>query len=66
MLSLFFTWYDLASPGMLNDNIHLLNGSGSAANITVTMPGALGINVALPAGLETFISFGHGKSADRW
>ena len=59
-LASLFTWYDLASPGMLNDNIHLLNGSGSAANISVTMPGALGINVALPAGQETYVSFGQG------
>jgi photosystem II stability/assembly factor-like uncharacterized protein len=59
-LTSFFTWYDLASPGMLNDNIHLLNGSGSVANITVTMPGALGVNVVLPAGQETYVSFGQG------
>jgi hypothetical protein len=60
LLSLYFTWYDLASPGMLNDNIHLLNGSGSTANITVSMPGATAIPVTLPAGQETFVSFGHG------
>jgi IPT/TIG domain-containing protein len=60
IVSLYFTWYDLASPGMLNDNIHLLNGSGSTANITVTMPGATAIPVTLPAGQETFVSFGHG------
>jgi hypothetical protein len=37
---------------MLADTIQLLNPGGSAANITVTMPAALGINVALAAGQE--------------
>jgi hypothetical protein len=58
--SLYFTWYDLASPGMRADNIHLLNTSSATANITVTMPGASAINVALTAGQETYVSFGQG------
>jgi IPT/TIG domain-containing protein len=56
----YFPWYDLASPGMLADNIHLLNAGGALANITVTLPGANAINVALPAGQETYVSFGQG------
>ena len=56
----YFQWFDMASPGMSNDNIHLLNTSGSTANVTVTMPGAMGINVSLAAGSETHLSFGPG------
>src|SRR5256885_13806198 len=48
-LTSYFHWFDLASPGMVNDNIHLLNTSASAANVTVTMPGAAGINLGIPA-----------------
>jgi hypothetical protein len=60
LMSLYFTWYDLASPGMLNDNIHLINGSGSLANVSVSMPGADPIRVVLRAGQETVVSFGQG------
>ena len=59
-LTSYFHWFDLASPGMVNDNIHLLNTSASAANVTVTMPGAAGINVVIPAGAQTHVTFGHG------
>jgi IPT/TIG domain len=59
-LSWYFQWFDLATPGMVGDNIHLLNVSGAAANITLTLPGASAINVALQAGQETYVSFGHG------
>jgi hypothetical protein len=56
----YFQWFDMASPGMSNDNIHLLNASGSTANITVTLPGASGINLSLAAGAATHVSFGAG------
>jgi len=56
----YFQWFDMASPGMFNDNVHLLNTSGATANITVTMPGASGINVTLPAGAQKPVSFGAG------
>jgi hypothetical protein len=59
-LTSYFQWFDLVSPGMLNDNIHLFNTSGSSANVTVTMPGASGINVVLPPGAQTHVSFGGG------
>jgi photosystem II stability/assembly factor-like uncharacterized protein len=56
----YFQWFDMASPGMVGDNIHLFNLGGSTANITVSMPGASPINVALPAGAETHVTFGPG------
>jgi hypothetical protein len=57
----YFPWYDLASPGMRADTIHLLNPTAAAANVTVTMPGARGINLAMTAGQETYVSFGQGN-----
>jgi hypothetical protein len=60
LLSSYFQWFDRASPGMVNDNIHLLNTSGATANVMVTLPGASGINVSLAAGAETYVSFGPG------
>jgi len=56
----YFNWYDLASPGMRADAIHLLNPSDAIADTTVTMPGAPAINVAVAAGKETSVSFGRG------
>jgi hypothetical protein len=53
----FFNWYDKASPGMLNDNIHLLNPGTSSANVTVSLPGASPQNVILAAGAESFVNF---------
>jgi IPT/TIG domain/Cysteine-rich secretory protein family len=59
-LTSYFQWFDMASPGMFNDNIHLLNTSAAPANITVTLPGTSAINVSLPAGAATHVSFGAG------
>src|SRR5439155_472439 len=49
------------SPGMYNDNIHLLNAGAGAANVTVSMAGADPINVNVPAGSESYVTFGRGK-----
>ena len=56
----YFNWFDRATPGMVGDNIHLLNTTGATANITVTMPGATPINVSLAAAQETYVTFGAG------
>ena len=50
-------WFDRASPGMVADNIHLLNPGGAAASVTVSMPGATPITLSLGAGAETHVSF---------
>ncbi|MEP7105456.1 MAG: hypothetical protein ABI838_06395, partial [Chloroflexota bacterium] len=45
--NLYMPWYDVVSPGMLNDNIHLLNPSSTPASGTVTVAGrSLGFTVA--------------------
>ncbi len=36
---LYFPWYDHASPGMFNDNIHLVNPTGSDQQVTVSVAG---------------------------
>jgi hypothetical protein len=56
----YFHWFDLATPGMVGDNIHLLNTSAATANVAVTMPGADPINIAVPSGVERYVTFGPG------
>jgi len=50
-------WYDKASAGMLNDNIHLLNPGGASADVTVAVPGAAPRMVTVDAGMETYVTF---------
>jgi hypothetical protein len=51
------TWYDKASPGMFNDNFHILNPGTSGANVMVSLAGAPTQTVAVAAGGESFVSF---------
>jgi hypothetical protein len=55
-----FQWYDKASTGMIQDNVHLLNTSASTANITVSVPGATAITKAVAAGAATYVNFPQG------
>jgi hypothetical protein len=57
----YFSWYDKASPGMMADNIHLLNPGGTAASVTVSLVGAVAQTVTLGAGAEAVLSFPAGK-----
>jgi hypothetical protein len=56
----YFNWFDRATAGMVGDNIHLLNTSGATATISLTMPGASIGPFTLPAGAETYVTFGAG------
>ncbi len=56
----YFMWYDKASPGMLNDNIHIVNTSGSSANIIVSVSGKSIALAPLASGAEVFPSFPQG------
>jgi hypothetical protein len=56
----YFNWFDRATPGMVGDNVHLLNTGAGTASITVGMPGAAPIAFTLPAGAETYVNFGAG------
>jgi outer membrane protein assembly factor BamB len=53
----YLNWYDKASPGMFNDNIHLLNPGLTRASVTVGLPGASPQTVSLAAGAETYVNF---------
>jgi hypothetical protein len=56
----FFNWFDKASPGMLNDNIHVLNPGTSSANVIVSLPGTTQQSVTVAAGAEAFVTFPQG------
>jgi spore germination protein YaaH len=58
--SSYFNWYDKASPGMFNDNIHLVNPGTSDAVVTIGLPGATSVQIAVPAGHETYATFPQG------
>jgi hypothetical protein len=56
----YFQWFDRASPGMMNDNIHLVNTSGSTANVIASMGGTSVVVPALAPGAGTYTSFAQG------
>jgi len=56
-----FNWYDKASPGMFNDNIHLLNPGATSATVTVSLPGAPDQVTTVAGGAEGFVSFPAGS-----
>jgi IPT/TIG domain len=58
--SRYFMWYDKASAGFVNDNIHVINTSTSTANIFVSVQGATTATVSLPAGATTYLNFPQG------
>jgi outer membrane protein assembly factor BamB len=53
----YLTWYDKASPGMYNDNVHLLNPGTTSASVTVNVPGATPQIVTVAGGAETYVNF---------
>jgi len=50
-------WFDKATAGMVGDNIHVFNPSGTAVNVTVTLPGASPIVFPLQAWSETYVTW---------
>jgi len=53
----YVNWFDKASAGMNNDNIHLLNPGGVSASVTVSLPGATPLTATVAAGGEAYVSF---------
>jgi hypothetical protein len=53
----YLNWFDKSSPGVLNDNIHLLNPGTSSATVTVSLPGATAQQTTVAAGAEAFVTF---------
>jgi len=60
LLSSHLMWFDRATPGMVGDNIHVLNPGTATANVTVTLPGQNPIAFSIAAGSEVHVSFPHG------
>ena len=56
----YLMWFDKASPGMMGDNIHVLNPGGTAASVTVSLAGQTPITFSLGAGAEQYVSFPSG------
>jgi hypothetical protein len=58
--SSYVNWFDKASAGMLNDNIHVLNPGGTVANVTISLPGALAQTLSVASGAESYATFPQG------
>ncbi len=56
----YFSWYDKANPGMLVDNIHLVNPGSDTSTGTLTLPSQPAITFSIPAGGERYYSWPQG------
>ena len=56
----YFNWYDNASPGMLVDNVHVVNTSASPVTGSITL-GTQSAAFNLASGAQTFASFPSGS-----
>ncbi|TME17387.1 MAG: hypothetical protein E6I70_10480 [Chloroflexi bacterium] len=56
----YFSWYDKASTGMWNDNLHLVNPGSDTSTGTITLPGQPAISFSIPAGGERYYSWPQG------
>jgi hypothetical protein len=56
----YFNWYDKASPGMWNDNVHIVNPGQAAVTGTITIPGQATIGISIPAGGEAYYTWPQG------
>lgn len=52
----YFTWFDKQSPGVYQDNVHVLNPGSQAASVTVSIPGCAAQTGSVAAGAEQFFS----------
>jgi hypothetical protein len=52
-----FNWFDKATPGMADDNIHLVNPGAYSASVTVSIPGFNPIQVSVAANTQQFVTF---------
>src|SRR5439155_886098 len=59
----YFNWFDKATRGMLNDNIHVLNPGGTAADVTVELSGAVSQLLSVAPGAEAYATFPAGSIA---
>src|SRR5207237_1024456 len=57
----FFNWFDRSTPGMLADNIHILNPGTATTSVTVTLAGAAPLTFTLAPGAESHVTFPSGS-----
>src|SRR5690348_6147380 len=55
--TLYLAWYDLASPGIRADTIHITDVGASAASGTVSLPGAKSLAFNVGSGQDTYVAF---------
>jgi hypothetical protein len=53
----YINWFDKASPGMVGDNIHVVNPSSTTANVVVALPGYLPQSLAVAPGAQGYVTF---------
>jgi hypothetical protein len=59
--TLYFSWFDrISDSGFLNDNVHVVNPTGGAASVTVSIPGCGPQNAGIVAGGEVVFSCASG------
>ena len=56
----YLSWFDKASPGMVGDNIHIVNPGSVAATGTVSLPGASPLNFTVGPMGESYVTFPFG------
>src|SRR5207302_180439 len=56
----YFQWFDKASAGFLNDNIHVLNPGGARKSVTDSLAGATSQILTVAAGAEWYATFPQG------
>lgn len=56
----YFNWFDNASPGMVADNIHILNPGATPSSGCVTVTGHPGVAWTAGAGKETYLTMPSG------
>jgi hypothetical protein len=58
--TLYLPWYDLSSPGVRADTIHITNVSPGTATGTIALQGATTINFAVASGQDSYFTFPQG------
>jgi hypothetical protein len=58
--ALVMPWYDRASPGMWNDNIHLVNPNATASAVTISIASGPSTSIAVPAHGTAYAGFPSG------
>jgi PQQ-like domain len=58
--TLYLPWYDLQSPGVRADTIHITNPNAGTATGTIALPNVTPINISVGAGKDVYYTFPSG------